>query len=70
MIMLQTVQGIFKNGKVELQEIPVGITESEVFVTFLNTESSTTKKQITYGMFNGSIQSTEADFQEAEYQES
>jgi hypothetical protein len=68
--MLQTIQGIFKNGKVELIEIPLGITESQVFVTFLNPESpSNSNPTITYGMFSGSTQSTEADFKEAECQE-
>ncbi|MBD2340819.1 hypothetical protein H6G64_28020 [Calothrix sp. FACHB-156] len=33
--MLQTIQGIYKNGKIELAETPQGITESQVFVTFL-----------------------------------
>ncbi len=33
--MLQIIQGIYKNGKIELAETPQGITESLVFVTFL-----------------------------------
>jgi hypothetical protein len=33
--MLQTIEGIYRNGKIELTEIPQGITESRVFVTFL-----------------------------------
>lgn len=36
--MLQTIQGIYKNGKIELTETPQGITESNVFVTFLPTK--------------------------------
>ncbi|BAZ28201.1 hypothetical protein NIES4074_06320 [Cylindrospermum sp. NIES-4074] len=36
--MLQTIQGIYKNGKIELAETPKGITESCVFVTFLETK--------------------------------
>ena len=39
--MLQTIQGIYKNGKIELSEIPQGITESYVFVTFLQTKPTT-----------------------------
>ncbi|MDJ0735490.1 MAG: hypothetical protein QNJ47_15760 [Nostocaceae cyanobacterium] len=31
-------EGIYKNGKIELNEIPQGITESRVFVTFLETK--------------------------------
>jgi hypothetical protein len=33
--MIQTVQGIFKNGKVELLELPVNVGEARVIVTFL-----------------------------------
>ncbi len=36
--MLKTIQGIYKNGKIELAETPEGITESLVFVTFLETK--------------------------------
>ncbi|MHC5610377.1 MAG: hypothetical protein ACYTXA_05000 [Nostoc sp.] len=38
--MLKTIQGIYKNGKIELAETPEDITESLVFVTFLETKSS------------------------------
>ncbi|MHC5674296.1 hypothetical protein [Nostoc sp.] len=38
--MLKTIQGIYKNGKIELAETPEGITESLVFVTFLETKST------------------------------
>jgi hypothetical protein len=37
--MLQTIQGMYRNGKVELAEIPKDITESQVFVTFFKPES-------------------------------
>ncbi|MDJ0619973.1 MAG: hypothetical protein QNJ63_25075 [Calothrix sp. MO_192.B10] len=36
--MLKTIEGIYKNGKIELSETPPGITESKVFVTFLETK--------------------------------
>jgi hypothetical protein len=36
--MLKTIEGIYKNGKIELFETPQGITESRVFVTFLETK--------------------------------
>ncbi|HLO83896.1 MAG TPA: hypothetical protein VK203_02620 [Nostocaceae cyanobacterium] len=39
--MSQTIQGIYKNGKIELSEIPQGITESIVLVTFLETKPQT-----------------------------
>ncbi|MBD2530651.1 hypothetical protein H6G97_14140 [Nostoc flagelliforme FACHB-838] len=38
--MLKKIQGIYKNGKIELAETPEGITESLVFVTFLETKAS------------------------------
>ncbi len=38
--MLKTIQGIYKNGKIELDETPQGITESLVFVTFLEGKPS------------------------------
>jgi len=39
--MLRTIEGIYKNGKIELAETPQGITESRVFVTFLDTKPTT-----------------------------
>ena len=36
--MLKTIQGIYKNGKIELDETPQDISESLVFVTFLETK--------------------------------
>ena len=33
--MIQTVEGVFRNGKVELLETPPNIPESRVIVTFL-----------------------------------
>ncbi|AUT03488.1 hypothetical protein CLI64_25495 [Nostoc sp. CENA543] len=36
--MLKTVEGIYKNGQIELTETPQGITESKVLVTFLETK--------------------------------
>ena len=66
--MSQTIQGIYKNGKIELADIPQGITESQVLVTFLNIQSPKTNKHtMVFGMFSGIQQSTEADFKEAEF---
>lgn len=61
--MLQTIQGIYRNGKIELAEIPRDITESQVFVTFFKPESVSLASQfMSFGMFLGSQQSTDADF--------
>ena len=35
---MQTVEGIFKNGQIVLEETPTNITESKVLVTFLETK--------------------------------
>jgi hypothetical protein len=63
--MLQTIQGIYWNGKVELAEIPQDITESQVFVTFFKPQSVNLASQfMSFGMFSGLQQSTEADFKD------
>ncbi|MDF5737633.1 MULTISPECIES: hypothetical protein [unclassified Nostoc] len=66
--MLQTIQGIYRNGKIELAEVPQNITESQVFVTFLTSQSVSLDSQLmSFGMFSGSQQSTESDFKDAEF---
>jgi len=66
--MLITVRGTYANGKIELDEIPKDISESQVFVTFLGSQSTTTTNQfMTFGIFAGFHQSTEADFIDAEF---
>ncbi|MBD2516299.1 hypothetical protein H6G93_15005 [Nostoc sp. FACHB-973] len=44
--MLQTIEGIYKNCKIELAQTPQGITESRVFVTFLETKPTTWPEKI------------------------
>ncbi|MEH2045988.1 hypothetical protein [Nostoc sp.] len=39
--MLRTIEGIYKNGKIELAQTPQGIIESKVLVTFLETKLMT-----------------------------
>ena len=66
--MLQTIQGIYRNGKIELAEIPQDITESQVFVTFFKPQSASLASQfMSFGVFSSSHQSTEADFRDAEF---
>jgi hypothetical protein len=66
--MLQTIQGIYKNGKIELTEVPQDIIESQVFVTFFKPQLVTLTSQfMSFGMFSGSRQSTEDDFKDAEF---
>jgi hypothetical protein len=37
--MLKTIQGTYKDGQIKLTEIPKGIHESTVFVTFLENKA-------------------------------
>ncbi|HEY9802232.1 MAG TPA: hypothetical protein V6D25_17860 [Leptolyngbyaceae cyanobacterium] len=66
--MLQSIKGVYKDGKVELTELPSDISESLVIVTFLESKTAQQPKQMMqFGMFSGNQQSTEADFQIAEF---
>lgn len=66
--MLKSVEGIYKDGKIELSELPSDVKQSRVIVTFLESEPVEQASQmITFGMFAGSNQSTEEDFKIAEF---
>ena len=66
--MLQSIEGIYKHGSIALSEIPENIDESRVIVTFLEAKLKQQTEQLIYlGMFAGSKQSTEEDFQMAEF---
>lgn len=66
--MLQSIEGIYKQGQIELTELPEDILESRVIVTFLEPKKKQLNKQIMqFGMFSGSQQSTDADFEIAEF---
>jgi hypothetical protein len=63
--MLQTIQGIYRNGKIELAEIPQDIMESQVFVTLFKPQSVILASQfMSFGMFSVSQQSTEVGFRD------
>jgi hypothetical protein len=67
--MLQTISGTYRNGKIELSESPTDIVESQVFVTFVSPQPARVPHQLmTFGMFSGVQQSTETDFEDAEFQ--
>jgi hypothetical protein len=66
--MLQSIEGVYKNGNIQLSELPSDVSESRVIVTFLEPEKSQIQKQIMrFGMFFGHKQSTENDFQVTEF---
>ncbi|MEA5580146.1 hypothetical protein VB620_02185 [Nodularia harveyana UHCC-0300] len=66
--MLQSIEGVYKHGKVELREIPSDIGMSRVIVTFLDARKNQPKKQMmSFGIFHGNHQSTAADFHIAEF---
>ncbi|GAB1543127.1 hypothetical protein NUACC21_58010 [Scytonema sp. NUACC21] len=66
--MLRSIEGIYKNGKIKLFESPLDLSESRVLVTFLETETTSVQNQLMqFGMFSGRKQSTEEDFQIAEF---
>ncbi|MDF5722884.1 MAG: hypothetical protein PUP91_20895 [Rhizonema sp. PD37] len=68
--MLQSIEGVYKNGKIELSELPSDVSESRVIVTFLEQKKNKQKRQIIqFGMFSGNKQSTEEDFKIAEFRE-
>lgn len=53
--MLQSIEGIYKNGTIELAEKPISVEESQVIVTFLETKIAPKTDQMMYfGMFAGS----------------
>ncbi|NJK66776.1 MAG: hypothetical protein HC789_05180 [Microcoleus sp. CSU_2_2] len=67
--MLQAFEGIYRNGVIELLEFPENISESRVLITFLNAPSIPRSPAfIQFGMFAGTGQSAEADFEIAEFQ--
>jgi hypothetical protein len=64
--MTHAVEGIYRNGVIELLEVPEDIQESRVLVTFLPPKPKPSK-MITLGMFKGDRYSTEEDFTIAEF---
>ncbi|NES20607.1 MAG: hypothetical protein F6K41_17170 [Symploca sp. SIO3E6] len=66
--MLQSIKGIYKNGEIKLSEVPHQVSESLVIVTFLEPQNTPQLKHtMQFGMFSGKQQSTEADFEVAEF---
>jgi len=64
--MLLTVEGIYRDGKVEVVEKPDGVKEAKVLVTFLAAETIKPRRMV-YGQFSGRRMSSEEDFLIAEW---
>lgn len=66
--MITTVEGVYKQGKIELFETPAGVQESRVLVTFLpKAMTPASPRRMIYGQFTGNQMSTEEDFRLAEW---
>jgi hypothetical protein len=65
--MLLTVKGIYKDGKVEVEEKPDGVKQANVLVTFLASEKVESRQRMVYGQFAGKQVSSEEDFLMAEW---
>ncbi|MEH2291851.1 hypothetical protein [Nostoc sp.] len=66
--MLQSIEGVYKNGKIQLSELLSNVSESRVIVTFIEPKKSQNPKLIMQvGMFSGNKQSTEKDFHLTEF---
>ncbi len=70
--MLTTVEGIYRNGQVELLEQPTNEKESRVLVTFIESQADAPLNgdkpagMLRYGMYPGD-RTTEEDFKIAEW---
>ncbi len=53
--MLTTVEGVYKDGKIELTEIPAGLEQAQVLVTFLPTPLPASPPQTLYGIWKDKI---------------
>jgi hypothetical protein len=65
--MLLTVEGIYKDGKIEIEEKPADIKQSKVLITFLSPQATTKHHRMVYGQFMGKRMSTDKDFLIAEW---
>lgn len=67
--MLKSVEGIYKDGTIELSEVPSDISESHVIVTFLDVQPvKDTPQNMYFGMLSTSNQqSTKEDFKIGEF---
>jgi hypothetical protein len=64
------VQGVYKQGKIELLESPPGLPEGpvRVFIIPQDGQPRPPSRMITFGMYRGERMSTLEDFKDAEWQ--
>jgi hypothetical protein len=53
--MLTTVEGVYKDGKIELNETPAGLDGARVLVTFLPDIALVSQPQVLYGAWQGTM---------------
>jgi hypothetical protein len=64
--MMQSIEGIYRNGVIELLEVPQDILESRVIVNFLPPPPKV-YKMITFGCLKNTYETTDEDFASAEF---
>ena len=75
--MLLTVEGAYRDGEIELAEIPENVEQADVLVIFLKTKknpstslssvNSPEPRIMTFGQFTGETKTNEEDFRLAEW---
>lgn len=66
--MSQTIEGVYRNGKIELAKIPKDLREGPVRITLVETlPRGTEPKFLQYGKYQTGRLSTEMDFRDAEW---
>lgn len=65
--MLLTIEGIYKDGKIEVVEKPAGVKQAKVIITFLSPDTTAKHHRMVYGQFAGKRVSTDKDFLMAEW---
>jgi len=65
---LETVEGVYRNGWIELKERPAGVKQARVLITFLPNEQPEPEGQILqYGKYGGVPVLNDEDFRMAEW---
>jgi hypothetical protein len=65
--MLKTIEGIYRDGKIDLAESPEGVNGAKVIVTFLPPDNPNVGQTLKLGQFSGPGMSTDEDFKLAEW---